>query len=468
MVKSLKAIAAVIFLLGQSQGYAQGHNINITVTNVSEPSVIVGYHYGNQRLVLDTLFFDDKSMIQIKGENALPQGVYFLYTPTFYFEFLVYDQVFEMKTTASGGYNALTVTNSPENESFRKFQVSMTRLQKEQRILQDNLKIAENKADSVKIYEQLSSFSKEADSIRRNLIAERPESFFTSFIRLMDEIEIPKFEELKDESEKRRAQFRYYKSHYFDYLPDPAAMMRTPMIHGYVMKYFNDLVLTDPDSVNMEIDRWIEKLGDNKEAFRYWLITLYNKYQDSKIMGMDGVTLHLIEKYYLSDRVNWMDEKAKNELKDEIKFIKPNIIGKDAPMLYLVDTLMKPIVAQTLPAEYLVLFFYDPDCGVCKKKTPILKENYEAIKKLKGEVVAVCTTTETDKWKNYIRTNKLNWVNLADPQYRSNFRMDYNVRSTPQIYILDKDRKIVAKRLDVEQVVNFLEEHTRLMRLTKQ
>jgi peroxiredoxin len=169
----------------------------------------------------------------------------------------------------------------------------------------------------------------------------------------------------------------------------------------------------------------------------------------------------------LSDRVNWMEEKAKNDLKDEIKFIKPNIIGKDAPMLYLVDTLMKPTVVQTLPADYLVLFFYDPDCGVCKKKTPVLKENYAAIKKLKGEVVAICTITETDKWKKYVKTNELNWVNLADPQYRSNFRMDYNVRSTPQVYIIDKDRKIVAKKLDVEQVVNFLEEHTRLTNLNK-
>ena len=37
--------------------------------------------------------------------------------------------------------------------------------------------------------------------------------------------------------------------------------------------------------------------------------------------------------------------------------------------------------------------------------------------------------------------------------------MEYNVRTTPQVYVLDQQRKIIAKKLDVEQLVDFLENY---------
>jgi len=48
------------------------------------------------------------------------------------------------------------------------------------------------------------------------------------------------------------------------------------------------------------------------------------------------------------------------------------------------------------------------------------------------------------------------WTNVWDPTYNSNFRKLYDVTTTPIIYILDKNKKIIAKRLDVESSVKFL------------
>ena len=110
-----------------------------------------------------------------------------------------------------------------------------------------------------------------------------------------------------------------------------------------------------------------------------------------------------------------------------------------------------------LPAEYLVLYFYDPDCGHCKKKTPILKAAYQELLNMGVEVVAANIASEEAKWKSYIIENELNWVNVADMDFQSNFRMDYNIKTTPTIYILNNERKIIAKGLDAEQVVEFIE-----------
>jgi glutaredoxin-related protein len=58
--------------------------------------------------------------------------------------------------------------------------------------------------------------------------------------------------------------------------------------------------------------------------------------------------------------------------------------------------------------------------------------------------------------KKYVRDQKLDWINLADPHMRSNFRYEYNIETTPQLYILDEDKKIIAKKLDVEQIEEFI------------
>jgi peroxiredoxin len=88
-----------------------------------------------------------------------------------------------------------------------------------------------------------------------------------------------------------------------------------------------------------------------------------------------------------------------------------------------------------------------------------LKEAYPDLKKAGAEVIAICTITDTDKWKNFIKEQKLDWLNLGDPLYQNNFRMEYNVRTTPQLYVLNQERRIIAKKIDVEQVLDFIQNY---------
>ena len=120
---------------------------------------------------------------------------------------------------------------------------------------------------------------------------------------------------------------------------------------------------------------------------------------------------------------------------------------------------MNPVNVLDLPDDFVVLFFYDPECGVCKKKTPVLLDAYYELKDLGAEVVAVCVPTDTERWKEYIKEGALDWINLADPFRRSNFRAEYDIRSFPRVFVLDKDRKIIAKRLGVEQLVGFITDY---------
>jgi hypothetical protein len=87
-----------------------------------------------------------------------------------------------------------------------------------------------------------------------------------------------------------------------------------------------------------------------------------------------------------------------------------------------------------------------------------LKKEYQEKLKAKGvSVFAVCTETERKKWLEFIRKEQLDWINVADIELQNTFRSVYDVTSTPVVYLLNKNKRIEAKRLPVEKIPEFIE-----------
>ena len=62
-----------------------------------------------------------------------------------------------------------------------------------------------------------------------------------------------------------------------------------------------------------------------------------------------------------------------------------------------------------------------------------------------------------EKWKKFIAEQDMfDFINVFDPYQNTNFRTNYDIYSTPVVYVLDKERKIIAKRLPPETVVDLL------------
>jgi thiol-disulfide isomerase/thioredoxin len=154
-----------------------------------------------------------------------------------------------------------------------------------------------------------------------------------------------------------------------------------------------------------------------------------------------------------------------------------------APDLILQDTSETEWVdIRNIPNEYKILIFWDPGCGHCKKEIPKLKKVYDEIRarKMDIEIIGINTELENKAWKKYIRENNLEWINISDnPEVNGNarkyiteqkkttlnslnFRDIYDIFSTPQIFLLDKDNNIVAKKIGVFNLVDILERKLKL------
>ncbi len=438
----------LLLLLLPSITFAQGYKIEATVHNASDTIAYLGHHFATQRYLDDTTKVINGRAVFV-GTKTLTEGIYFYYTPTIYFEFLVEDQQFSLETTAPDFTATMQIKNSKINEGFYQLQRFTAAKQLENKQLRTKYDSSKTDSEKEAIAAKLKQLNLEVASFQNELKIKYKGSFFEKLIALMQSPKVPNIPDTVKNA--KLFSYNYYKNHFWDNIniADPG-LLRTPLLDAKIKEYLDNVVIQQSDSVIKEVDGLISKASANKEAFRYLLITLVNKYESSKVIDFDKVFVHIIEKYYLTGKAAaWTDKETLAKLKNRVNMIKPTFLGNDAPQLVLWDTLGNEVNLRDIDAKFTVLYFYDPDCGHCKKKTPVLYESYPDLVAKGVEIVGICTGTNEQKWKDFIIKDDLGWVNLADLESKTNVRYYYDVRSTPTVYILDKNKKIILKKIDV-------------------
>lgn len=91
---------------------------------------------------------------------------------------------------------------------------------------------------------------------------------------------------------------------------------------------------------------------------------------------------------------------------------------------------------------------------------PDLVKFYEQYKDKGVEIFAVCTKLlekEASCWEAVEEKGMVNWINTSDKYLRSKFGQVYNVKSTPQVYVLDSKKEILTKQVAVEKLGEMME-----------
>jgi thiol-disulfide isomerase/thioredoxin len=257
----------------------------------------------------------------------------------------------------------------------------------------------------------------------------------------------------------------YNKDHYFDNIDlTDERLLRTPILYSKLDAFFTNVLIQAPDSINREIDKLIKKCSPDYKVFQFVSVYLFNHFRESEIMGHDAVMVKLADDIYLSGKADWVTKEFKDDLRKQIDLIRPNLIGKKAENIVMDSYKGIFVSLYDVEKDFTILYFWEPDCGHCKEATPKLKVYYDKPKDYSLEVFAVCTTSDKAKWTRYIEDNKLIWINGWDPKRSSHFDYYYNVQSTPTVYILDKNKKIIAKKLSVEEIGSFIDNYRKFFK----
>jgi thiol-disulfide isomerase/thioredoxin len=457
----------VLTLLFSSSAEASGYEIKVRIHGLSDTICYLGNHFGDKQYVRDTVRVDKDGWAVFKGKDSLAGGIYLVVLPSkTYFEMIVNEQKFILETDTINFVKNMKITGSLENKLFNEHQlfiIDKTNRSQSLKMQLDNSKDDKARSDSLKA--EMIKIDKEVKEYRYKIIKEHPKTFMAQIIRAMSEPEVPEAPKDADGNVTDSTfQFRYYKSHYFDLLDfSDDRLLRTPIFYNKIKTYTQQLTVPVPDSIIVAVDTVIHRARANKEVFKYCVATFANFYETSKIMGYDKIFVHIAEQYYLTKEAFWADSSLQAKILERVEKIKPNILGEKAYNMIMPDTGLKVHALYDVKADYTVLVFWDPTCSHCKIEIPKLSHYYDSAKAggLSIEVFSVGIESDIDLWKNYIKENHLKWLNVSDLYNNTNFRSYYDIYSTPVIYLLDAEKRILAKRLDTEKIRDFIEHHSK-------
>lgn len=456
-------IVTIGFTLSACAQKSDAYRIELQLSDLKDTTLLLGYHFGDKKFVADTARVDSKGVAVFQGDTPLPGGMYIVILPQrSYFDILIGDnQVFSLSTSVENPQEDMVVKNSPENNAFVEYQNFMAKKQGQMAELRQKINENEDMVDEVR--KEIEELDRQVQAYWDEVISENPNTFLAKMIKSLKAIEFPNFDIPEDapnaDSLRWVHSYQYNQKHYFDNFDiSDSRFIRTPFFQSRLDTYFERVLLPIPDTVIHYSENLIAKAEGNKEMIRFIVAHLFTKYQNSPIMGMDAVFVHLAEKYYLQDDMMELSESMKQRIRDRVDDVKPNLIGQIAPNITMDNTQNKPQELHALEAKLTVIYFWEPSCSHCKKATPIIRDLSDRYRDQGVAVFAVYTQGDQEEWAKYVKEKKLNWVNVWDPYRVTNYHKLYDVYSTPLIYVLDHEKRIVAKRIGAESLEAIIKE----------
>ncbi|MDD3860473.1 MAG: DUF5106 domain-containing protein [Bacteroidales bacterium] len=451
---------------------AQAYEINVKINGVSDTVIYLGHHFGEKKYVIDTARIDSKGNAVFTGDKELNKGIYLVVMPSkgmTYFEILMTNnQKFSIETDTTDFSKNMKVKGCKENIIFNEYQQKMSEIQNKRIDLNKEYEAAtDNEDEKKRIADLMNDLNDERLEYMDKIIDQNPDTFFSKILLSLKEVKIP--ESPKDENGEEidpQFQYKYYKSHYWDYIDfSENGLLRTPIYENKLNYYFEKMVVPMADSMMPEARAIIRKAyeGGDSLMFQFTTSHLLHYFESSKVMGYDAVFVDIAEEWYLSGKAHWADTSFMAKLIERVEKITPTKLGNIATDLTRMQTIdEKYISLHQVDADYTVLVFYEPHCGHCKKEVPKLMDEFrDSLKILNVNIFALYTQYDKEEWKTFLDEKNLyedGWYNVWDGPYpHSKFRDFYDIYSTPVVYVLNREKKIIGKRIGVESIKDLIE-----------
>lgn len=484
----MKFIVFIACLSLSSAAFSQ--SIKFKISGIEDTTLNLVRYFGKGLFYADTAEIK-KGVIEFDGSKQKP-GILALYLPgQQLLEFIYNKEDVYIESTVSNPMSNAKVKVSTENAIFMPY---VSQISKERG--QINVLSAERdtlKKDSER-YKTLTTMidnkNKEVIAYQKDLIKSNPDKLVSLIIKMSMDVDIPEAPvNEKGEIIDSSFRFKYFRSHYFDNVNfQDDRLVNTPIYHTKLENYFKDnMIYQHWDTLTKYAFALCDKLPPKSDMFQYTVSWITSHYEQSKIMGMDKVFVEMGLRYYCSKNAEgkspafWMPAENLEKFCKQMDKMDGLVMGIVPANICLVDSTDQIWHDYySLKSEYTILYFWDPECGHCKKITPKLQELYaQKFRDRNIEIFAVGKAVGEDfeKWKTFIRKNNLEFINVAmtdklyteakaNPQkfigkYTTleslNYQTTFDVFMTPKLFLLDKDKRIIAKGLNVSQLEDFLD-----------
>lgn len=178
-----------------------------------------------------------------------------------------------------------------------------------------------------------------------------------------------------------------------------------------------------------------------------FLIVQFEAYKNLEIID------YLFENHYNKLPETLQSQKFKSEkialFASEIGRIAPDFSWKENGKTLKLSTLND--------AEKYVLVFWSTSCSHCMREIPQLHTYLKNKKDIK--VIAFALEDDAFVWENYSKTNLYDWHNvLGLNKWQNETAKTYQIFSTPSYFVLDKNKKIIEKPEDINDIKEYFDQ----------
>ncbi len=425
-------------------------------------------YYGDRTLPVDTAIVGRSGKAIFAGNKLLLPGMYCITTVDApqQLDFFISDhapQHFRVNYALVGGLASAYFDGSPENTAFADFhrlivdrRREFTRLPAKKNDEDDELLTGQQ--DERKLLLQ------EVVQVRDSLEDAYKKSVFAVFLSALQDPTPPPYHFALPQGKHRDSleqnyYYTYLKKHYFDaYNFSSPYILRMPVYAHEVDRYFEEFLLPEENEFKEGIDDLLKKAAVNDEIYKYTVIRLYELFRKLDDLLPEEVLIYLGEQYIVQRPDIWKDSVYIAQVKTSLALMKRNQVGAVATDLLLQNIYGRTQSLHAVKVPYTIVYFYSPTCASCAQVTPLLHSLWRLYAAKGVQVYAVYVDHNKEEWKRYVNINNLlKWINVRDPDTLGTAIYNaYDIPALPVIYLLDNNKKIIAKDLRIDELEMWL------------
>jgi peroxiredoxin len=452
MRKSFLLVLVVLF--GIHTAFAQSHYLRGTIPGLANAEVYLMQDFAVSQQIVDTITTDQQGSFDVILPDNLPIGMYRIMTTSGQMFDLIYNhEDIAFQTSGFQTDDRLEIIRSSENLLYYKYLNIKLNNQQKINILTPTLKYyPKNDSFYTVLKKQLIHLYAQIDTVSNWIIQSYPNTLAAHFVRF-DRPQIPDFN-LDDDAQQQNLKTHFFKGIDFG----DTLLLRTGLLTSKIVAYLSLYQEKGMSKAEVEkaftqaVDTLLQKTLVNESIYEYTLNYLVRGFDE---FGFE----HLLEHIAMIQQLNRFPGRSlkKQALEAKLAAIIRLADGNPAPDFSARDLQGKRIKLSKIKAEKTLLVFWASWCPHCTSSLPRLKKYYDPLHPEKLQIIAISVDEDKNDVTKAIQKEHYPWINIAQLKgWDSPVAEAYDVSATPSFFLLDKDKKIIAKPRSIEKLEEIL------------
>ncbi len=438
----LSVVLIAIFSLTSNAQY----KIEGTIEAYLNKKLVLLEYFGDKHIFVDSTQTNGQGWFSFEMDEKDPAGLYSLAigkTPLFN---LIYNHE-NVSLKFEAGKSALPeFIFSIENLIYYDYLVQSQKYSRKAGQVVDILRFYPE-TDSFYHYTEdyFQSLQLEFRAYSRRIIREYPGMYVTGIISSDKPVMIP-------EEMNWNEYIAFMQSHYLDETDfSDTSLLNSNVFTGKAIDYLGFYTLNNGNKELQEqvfiqaVDTILNKAIVNGKVYNFimqYLIEGFDMY------GFDHVISYIAENYEPAGTC--VDEDRKSELEKRMENLRRLAVGNIAPDIIIEGILGNKTRLADINKDLTVIMFWASWCPHCNSMIPGLKELYHAPGLPEFEILAISIDTSASDYNMALSMNTTPWINYTEFKgWNSTAAEDYSIYATPTMFLLDRNRKILARPVSV-------------------